>query len=100
MAKGPRVPSKQSSEAEPEKPGSVFVQTAMVNSPRAPSKQSSETEPEAPLSMSADEAAAYISKMAGELSGLARQAGLGHLAFLLEMAKLEAGNPSREPLPA
>ena len=49
--------------------------------------------------MASDEAAAYIFKMVEELAAMARQAGLGHLAYLLEMTKLEAGNPSRKPHP-
>ena len=70
----------------------------MAKSPRIPPKPSPEAEPVASGSMSADDAAAHIFQMAGELAAMARQAGLGHLAYLLEMTKLEAGNPSRKPL--
>ena len=48
--------------------------------------------------MSVDDVAAHVFQMAGELAAMTRQAGLGHLAYLLEMARLEAGNPSRKPL--
>ena len=70
----------------------------MAKATRVPPKPSPEAEPEASGSTSADDVAAHIFQMAGELAAMARQAGLGHLAYVLEMAKLEAGNPSRKPL--
>ena len=71
---------------------------AMAKSSRVPPKPSSEAEPEASGSMSADDVAAHVFQMAGELAAMTRQAGLGYLAYLLEMVKLEAGNPSGKPL--
>jgi hypothetical protein len=44
------------------------------------------------------EAAAYIFQMTGELAAMARSFELADLAYLLEMAKLEAGNPSRKAI--
>ena len=70
----------------------------MAKSSRVPPKPSPEAELEALGSMSTDDAAAHIFQMAGELAAMTRQAGLGYLAYLLEMVKLEAGNPSRKPL--
>ena len=70
----------------------------MAKSSRVPPKPALEAEPAASGSMSADDAAAYIFQITGELAAMARRAGLGHLAYFLEMAKLEAGNPSRKPL--
>ncbi|HEX8167473.1 MAG TPA: hypothetical protein VF601_17035 [Beijerinckiaceae bacterium] len=40
------------------------------------------------------EAAAYMSHMAGELAAIARAFRFEDLAYLFEMAKLEAANPS------
>jgi len=34
--------------------------------------------------------ASYIASISGELAGVARERGLGSLAYLLEMARLEA----------
>ena len=70
----------------------------MAKSLRAPPKSPSEAEPEKPGSMSVDEAASHIFQTAAELAAMAHQAGLGPLAYLLDMAKEEAGNPSRKPL--
>jgi hypothetical protein len=47
---------------------------------------------------SSAEAAAYIFQMAGELAAIADAFELENLAYLLEIAKLEAGNPSRKAL--
>ena len=38
------------------------------------------------------ETAAYIGPMVGELAALARRSGLTELAYLLEMAQIEAAN--------
>jgi hypothetical protein len=70
----------------------------MAKGSRTPPKSSPETDPENSGSMTADEAAAYIFQVTGELAAIARRAQLEHLAYLLEMAKLEAGDPSRKPL--
>ena len=70
----------------------------MAKGSRTPPKPSPEAEPEASGSMSADDVAAHIFQITGELAAMARQAGLGPLAYLLEMTRLEAGNPSRKPL--
>ncbi|HEX8662993.1 MAG TPA: hypothetical protein VF744_03050 [Beijerinckiaceae bacterium] len=48
--------------------------------------------------MSVDDVASHIFQTAAELATMARQAGLGPLAYLLDMAKEEAGNPSTKPL--
>lgn len=47
------------------------------------------THEEAPT---AGEAACYVAEMTGDLAMLARRAGLDTLAYLLEMARLEAEN--------
>ena len=47
---------------------------------------------------SSDEAAAYIFQMTGELAAIAHAFELEDLAYLLEIAKLEAGNPFRKAL--
>ncbi len=48
----------------------------------------------------ADEFAAYVASLAGELSRLARGHGFSTLAYLLDMARLEArANASPKPIP-
>lgn len=42
------------------------------------------------------EAAAYIASLSGDLALMARRYGLNTLGYLLEMAKLEAENASRQ----
>jgi hypothetical protein len=39
--------------------------------------------------------ASYIAELCGDLSGLARRQGLDVLAYMLDMAKLEAQNSMR-----
>ncbi|WP_454916499.1 hypothetical protein [Xanthobacter sediminis] len=51
-----------------------------------------QTTPEAPLPGAPGEVAAYIAALSEELSRLARGSGLVALAYILEMAKLEARN--------
>ena len=51
---------------------------------------------DAPGSMGRPEAAAYIAALSGELMGIARQNGLDALAYLLDMARLEATNEAGE----
>lgn len=70
----------------------------MAKSPRVPPKSPPEAESEKPGSMSVDDVASHIFQTAAELATMARQAGLGPLAYLLDMAKEEAGNPSTKPL--
>ena len=47
--------------------------------------------------MTAAETARYISEFSAELSYLAREAGLDLLAYLLDMARLEAIRTLQEP---
>ena len=68
----------------------------MAKGPRVPPSPKAEAQTSG--SASADDVASHIFQLTGELAAMARQAGLGHLAYLLEMTKLEAGNPSRKPL--
>ena len=42
------------------------------------------------------EVSGYVAALAGELAGMARQSGLRSLAYLLEMARLEAENVNRD----
>ena len=49
-----------------------------------------------PESLGPPEAAAYIAALSGELIGIARQNGLDTLAYLLDMARLEATNAAGE----
>lgn len=53
--------------------------------------------PPRPDSQSAAEIAAYISRMARDLAGLARSAKLGALAYLLEMTQAEASSAAQKP---
>ena len=73
--------------------------------PKPPSRSPEAQQPEAPapsrephsrdvLSPSAAETAGYIAEMAAELCILARQSRLDLLAYLLDMAQLEAANAS------
>jgi hypothetical protein len=70
----------------------------MAKSARVPPKPSREAESETSGAISADDVAAYISQMTRELAAMAGRAGLGHLAFILGMANLEAGNPARKSI--
>ena len=51
-----------------------------------------------PASMGRPEAAAYVGKLCGELAGISRRHGLDTMAYLLDMAALEAANEA-EHLP-
>ena len=66
----------------------------MSKSPRqslnAPPPDETETVPSGRASMSAQETAQYISEFSAELSYLAREMKLDLLAYLLDMARLEA----------
>ena len=44
-----------------------------------------------------DEVAAYVAELTGELSLVARRHGLDALAYLLDMARLEAESSARRP---
>jgi hypothetical protein len=70
----------------------------MAKGSRARQTSFSETETEGPGPSSPADAAAYIFQMTGELAVIARSFELEDLAYLLEMTKLEAGNPSRKAL--
>jgi hypothetical protein len=54
-----------------------------------------ESKPEAAPAIRPESAAAYIADMATELAGLARASRLDILAYLLDIAQLEAANVSR-----
>ncbi|MDB5558248.1 MAG: hypothetical protein JWQ36_1182 [Enterovirga sp.] len=54
-----------------------------------------EPKPEAAPAIRPESAAAYIADMATELAGLARASRLDILAYLLDIAQLEAANVSR-----
>jgi hypothetical protein len=49
--------------------------------------------------ISAEDAAAYVEKMCAELAGLSDRAGLGFLAYLLEVAREEAKLHAPSPQP-
>ena len=46
-----------------------------------------------------DEVAAYMAELTGELALVARRHGFDTLAYLLEMARLEAESTARRPKP-
>ena len=50
-----------------------------------------------PKRMSPAEAAQYISEFSAELASLAREANLDLLAYMLDMARLEATEAARSP---
>lgn len=54
-----------------------------------------EAEIQPPVAWSQAETAQYIEAMAGELSLLARRAQLDLVSYLLDMARMEAGNAGR-----
>jgi hypothetical protein len=70
----------------------------MATGSRARPTSSPGTETEGLDPSSPAEAAAYIFQMTGELAAMARSFELADLAYLLEMTKLEAGNPSRKAI--
>ncbi|EIM29551.1 hypothetical protein [Microvirga lotononidis] len=59
-------------------------------SPNVPTPNQEETAPPNRASMSTRETAQYISEFSAELSYLARETKLDLLAYLLDMARLEA----------
>jgi hypothetical protein len=69
----------------------------MAKASRVPQTPSSASDPDGQGPSSPDETASYIFQITGELAAIARRAEFEDLAYILEMAKLEAGNPSRKP---
>jgi hypothetical protein len=69
--------------------------TSPSASPNTPQGAAERAEPGELAAAQPNEVAAYIEQIAGELAALARSKELGPLAYLLEMAKDEAGNQAR-----